>query len=264
MIIEDISPSDKKVFISDEIRAKLGLLEENVKQKNSECQELIQELNALKEKKNKYLYVLSEELHLTKIELLKHLQNGKEMKDEIVILNKSSKSLRREKDTLENDVNLAKRENELKEKEFIENLNEMKKVVKEKGTKIEALIQNNRNLNKQIIKVKKEGVVNISTKIPLYTSASSTSLVSSDSSSKALQTISNESSVSCQTNQIKFMSRSLPNLNSILWFQPSLEEIVRDEAEEVLANIYDNEVEDYYLMEREKIRKKRLIDSETD
>ena len=149
--------------------------------------------------------------------------------------------------SLENDVNLAKRENELKEKEFIENLNEMKKVVKEKGTKIEALIQNNRNLNKQIIKVKKEGVVNISTKIPLYTSASSTSLVSSDSSSKALQTISNESSVSCQTNQIKFMSRSLPNLNSILWFQPSLEEIVRDEAEEVLANIYDNEVEDFFF-----------------
>ena len=86
---------------------------------------MIQELNALKEKKNKYLYDLSEELHLTKIELLKHHQNGKEMKDEIVILNKSSKSLRREKDTLENDVNLAKRESELKEKELIENLNEI-------------------------------------------------------------------------------------------------------------------------------------------
>ena len=78
------------------------------------------------------------------------------MKDEIVILNKSSKNLRREKDTLENDVNLAKRENELKEKEFIENLNEMKNVIKEKEIKIEALIQNNRNLNKKSSKLKRK------------------------------------------------------------------------------------------------------------
>ena len=121
--------------------------------------------------------------------------------------------------------------------------------------------------------------------IPLYTSTSSTILVFSDSStstaSKTSQTVLNESSVSCHTDnhpdipfpiplppifssnlcfltpQIKSMSRSLPNLNSILWFKTSIEEIVRDEAEELLANMYDKEVEEYYLMEREKIRKKK-------
>ena len=53
---------------------------------------------------------------------------------------------------------------------------------------------------------------------------------------------------------IHFLSRSMPNLNSILWCPPDDEYL--DAAEEFLAEQYDREIQEFYLEAREQARVK--------
>ena len=53
-----------------------------------------------------------------------------------------------------------------------------------------------------------------------------------------------------KTKPIHFLSKSIPNLDSILWCPPDDEYL--DEAEEYLSEQYDREVKDFYLEAREK------------
>ena len=55
---------------------------------------------------------------------------------------------------------------------------------------------------------------------------------------------------------IHFLSRSMPNLNSILWCPPDDEDL--DAAEEFLAEQYDREIEEFYLEAREQARVKHV------
>ena len=122
----------------------------------------------------------------------------------------------------------------------------------------------------------------------------STSLISSNSSteSKSLDTFSNTSSVSCQTDhpeisyhakasqtqshpdipynisaplppifssqlcysskQIKHISSSLLNLSTLGWVRVTEQDILSDKAEQALSDQYDRQIEDYYPEEREK------------
>jgi hypothetical protein len=57
---------------------------------------------------------------------------------------------------------------------------------------------------------------------------------------------------------IKFLSRSIPNFNSILWCPPDDDQI--DEIEEFLADQYDREIEEFYLDAREEARVKHSAD----
>jgi hypothetical protein len=49
---------------------------------------------------------------------------------------------------------------------------------------------------------------------------------------------------------IHFLSRSIPNLNSILWCPPDDEAL--DAAEEYLSEQYDREIEEFYLQARDQ------------
>ena len=59
------------------------------------------------------------------------------------------------------------------------------------------------------------------------------------------------SSQLCHHSRRIYLSNSLPNLDSICWSKPSKDFI--DEAEEALAEQYDNQVKEFYLDERERV-----------
>ena len=56
---------------------------------------------------------------------------------------------------------------------------------------------------------------------------------------------------------IKFLSRSIPNLDSLCWCHP--DEDFRDEAEQALNEQYDRQVADFYEDEREKAQALRQV-----
>ena len=49
----------------------------------------------------------------------------------------------------------------------------------------------------------------------------------------------------------------LPHLDSICWVETSYEEELRDAAEEALAKYYDDQVRQFYLDEREQVRREQ-------
>ena len=55
-----------------------------------------------------------------------------------------------------------------------------------------------------------------------------------------------------KTPQIKFLSRSHPDLDSICWRHPDIN--YEDEAEQALNDQYDREVQDFYLIERDRVK----------
>ena len=57
------------------------------------------------------------------------------------------------------------------------------------------------------------------------------------------------------TPPIKFLSNSLPYLNTILWVKPDM--TYQDEAEEALNVQYDRQIEEFFLLEMERVRYQR-------
>ena len=58
------------------------------------------------------------------------------------------------------------------------------------------------------------------------------------------------------TKPINFLARSLPSLDSICW-GPRIEDNLTDQVEEALAEMYDREIDEFYLSERERSRATR-------
>ena len=54
-----------------------------------------------------------------------------------------------------------------------------------------------------------------------------------------------------KTKPVKFLSKSLPSLDAICWASPSDSE---DDLDEMLSDMYDQEVKDFYTTERERLR----------
>ena len=54
------------------------------------------------------------------------------------------------------------------------------------------------------------------------------------------------------TKPIKFISRSLPSLDSICWGVPS--DSLEDKIDEMLSDQYDQQVKDFYIIERERVQ----------
>ena len=59
--------------------------------------------------------------------------------------------------------------------------------------------------------------------------------------------------------RILHLSNSLPNLHTIDWVKVSLEDQIRDEAEQALSDQYDRQVENFYDEARNKARALREI-----
>ena len=55
------------------------------------------------------------------------------------------------------------------------------------------------------------------------------------------------------TPRIKHLSNSLPNLDTVLWVNTTEEERLRDDAEEALAEHYDDQVKQFYLDQKEQV-----------
>ena len=197
--IDGKEPSDDKNSADNSLETVIEHYEEKLKSMSTQF-----------ENQKKELLDVSKELHQAKIELHKQHQEDKEMKDEIITLKKGSKTAKGEKEKLKKELDLAKAEFALREKEILEQLDEAKNIVKTRDIKIDNLIKNNRCLNKEITKVKKESFSYCSpgncspSQLPMDNSSSmfaSTSLICSNSSteSKTIDTFSKTSSVSCQT-----------------------------------------------------------------
>ena len=136
------------------------------------------------------------------------------------------------------------------------------------------------------MKVEKEGVVSETEKIAERTDELSTHKdPKTDPSSLAPNTLPKSLSASSQTlasqdvpysineplppifssqlfhhsKPIRFLSRSLPSLDSICWgeMNDTLEDLA-DQAEEALNEQYDREIKDFYLDERERVKTERL------
>ena len=54
-----------------------------------------------------------------------------------------------------------------------------------------------------------------------------------------------------KTKPLKFLSKSLPSLDVICWASPTDSE---DDLDELLSDMYDQQVEDFYISERERLR----------
>ena len=54
------------------------------------------------------------------------------------------------------------------------------------------------------------------------------------------------------TKPIRFLSRSLFNLDTIDWVAVTPEDIIRDEAEQALCDQYDREIEHFYIEAKDK------------
>ena len=61
------------------------------------------------------------------------------------------------------------------------------------------------------------------------------------------------SSQLCFKSHLIFLSKSLPNLEMV-WCRNTAEDFT-DEADEVLSEMYDKEIRDFYEDERERVRK---------
>ena len=56
--------------------------------------------------------------------------------------------------------------------------------------------------------------------------------------------------------QIRFLSRSLPNINTILWVKP--DENFEEEAEEALNWLYDREIDDFFREHQRKALARKI------
>ena len=59
------------------------------------------------------------------------------------------------------------------------------------------------------------------------------------------------------TKPITFLSKSLPSLDAICWASPSDSE---DDIDELLSEQYDQDVKDFYTLERERVRREHLLE----
>ena len=64
-----------------------------------------------------------------------------------------------------------------------------------------------------------------------------------------------------RTPPINFLSRSLPSLDCICWVQNSEDEVLRDKAEEMLADQYDAEIKEFYMTEKERLLTMQLLNN---
>ena len=294
----------RKRFIDDQIpnynnennAAKFKQLEDELAIKATECDKSKSEVKDLKEE----LAKVSEELHVTKVELTKTHSNTK-----------------REKSKLEKELKTIKIAAEKKEVEFEKDLKHYKVIIEKKETRIQEVINANKNLNKQIIAETKSKASSTSTSIQTSrilssSKSSNTPLLSSNSKSTNTDSNSNlidasatstsgpstkdsqksfssnkpskftqtephpeipynvtsplppifNSQLCHQSKRLPYLSNSLPNLHTIDWVTVMEGDKIRDMAEEALCDQYDRQVEDFYHEARDKARALREIYSE--
>ena len=60
------------------------------------------------------------------------------------------------------------------------------------------------------------------------------------------------------TKPVKFLSRSLPRLDSICW-GPKIDDGIEEQIADAEAEMYDREIEEYYDSERERVQAEREL-----
>ena len=253
--IDDEAPKKgnlKTAHVIENLEMSLKTLKRQFEIKSEECESYRKENNCLKEDMAK----IDEELCVTKVELTKQYGENadqkkivKNLKKELVILN--TEACKMETNHLE-EIKLAKH------------------AFHEKDLRIQEVIAANKKLYKEIFTIKGESAKFNDTK---HVESPSTSKIKCHSSKTS----------SCQTDEhpdnpyaiteplppifgskfcfltprIKHLSHSLPNLNTVLWVNITDEERLRDEAEEALAEHYDDQVKQFYLEHKERIHAER-------
>ena len=64
------------------------------------------------------------------------------------------------------------------------------------------------------------------------------------------------------TKTVKFLSRSLPRLDSICW-GPKINNDIEEQIADVEAEMYEREIEEFYESEKERVQAKRELDDRT-
>ena len=190
-------------------------------------------------------------------------------------------NLKSERWRLEKELISIRKAEEKKDAGHTWGLEKVKEVVEQTEIKLRDAIDENKILRRELLEAK-----NIENKEKQKTNPNFSKLVplSSDhSSSSKIKCLNPMKTKACQTDchpeipydvsypsppifnsdlcffspRIRILSRSLPSLDSICWVKTTPEDELRDEEEEALNKLYDDQFEQFYLMERDRVKNER-------